>query len=61
MKKGEQVVKMNYASVDRALENIVEVPVPDKVTGKPMRGPVVPDSPPFVKDVLGAHGRDERR
>ncbi len=52
MKKGEEVVRMNYASVDRALQSIVEVPVPDKVTGKPMRGPVVPDSPPFVKDVL---------
>lgn len=52
MKKGEEVVKMNYASVDTALKNIVEVPVPDRVTGKPMRGPVVPDSPPFVKDVL---------
>jgi pyruvate-ferredoxin/flavodoxin oxidoreductase len=52
MKKGDEVVKMNYASVDTALQNIVEVPVPDRVTGKPMRGPVVPDSPPFVKDIL---------
>ncbi len=51
-KKGEEVVKMNYASVDQALRNIVEVPVPGRATGKPMRGPVVPDSPPFVRDVL---------
>ena len=51
-KKGEQVINMNYASVDAALRNIVEVPVPNKVTGKPMRGPVVPDAPPFVKNVL---------
>ena len=50
--KGEQVLKMNYASVDRALENIVEVDVPDKMTGKPMRGPVVPDAPDFVREVL---------
>jgi pyruvate-ferredoxin/flavodoxin oxidoreductase len=54
MSKGEEVVRMNYASVDRALESIVEVPVPDRVTGEPMRGPVVPDAPPFVKEVLGA-------
>jgi pyruvate-ferredoxin/flavodoxin oxidoreductase len=52
MKKGEKIVEMNYASVDAALRNIVEVPVPDRVTGKPMRGPVVPESPLFVKDVL---------
>ncbi|OPY70480.1 MAG: Pyruvate-flavodoxin oxidoreductase [Syntrophorhabdaceae bacterium PtaU1.Bin034] len=52
MKKGEQVINMNYASVDKALQNIVKVPIPDRVTGKPMRGPVVPDAPPFVKNVL---------
>jgi pyruvate-ferredoxin/flavodoxin oxidoreductase len=52
MKKGEEVVKMNYGSVDTALKNIVEVPVPAHVTGKPMRGPVVTDAPPFVKNVL---------
>ena len=51
-KKGEQVINMNYAAVEAALTNIVEVPVPNKVTGKPMRGPVVTDAPPFVKNVL---------
>ena len=51
-KKGEQVINMNYAAVDAALKNIVEVPVPKKATGKPMRGPVVPDAPPFVRNVL---------
>jgi pyruvate-ferredoxin/flavodoxin oxidoreductase len=51
-KKGEEVVKMNYASVDKALQSIVEVAVPARATGKPMRGPVVADSPPFVKEVL---------
>lgn len=51
-KKGEEVVRMNYASVDVALQNIVEVPIPAQATGKPMRGPVVPDAPAFVKDVL---------
>jgi pyruvate-ferredoxin/flavodoxin oxidoreductase len=51
-KKGEEVIKMNYASVDTALKNIVEVAVPARATGKPMRGPVVTDAPPFVKEVL---------
>jgi pyruvate-ferredoxin/flavodoxin oxidoreductase len=52
MKKGEQVVKMNYAAVDTALKNIVEVPVPDKVTSKVrMRPPVPEEAPEFVKNV----------
>jgi pyruvate-ferredoxin/flavodoxin oxidoreductase len=52
MKKGEQVVKMNYAAVDRALQNIVEVPVPGKVTSKNrMRPPVPEDAPEFIKNV----------
>jgi pyruvate-ferredoxin/flavodoxin oxidoreductase len=52
MKKGEQVVKMNYAAVDKALQNIVEVPVPGKVTSKKrMRPPVPEDAPEFIKNV----------
>jgi len=52
MKKGEQVVKMNYAAVDTALKNIVEVPVPDKITSKVrMRPPVPEEAPEFVKNV----------
>jgi len=30
MKKGDKVLEMNYASVDKALQNIVEVPVPTR-------------------------------
>jgi pyruvate-ferredoxin/flavodoxin oxidoreductase len=52
MKKGEQVVQMNYAAVDTALKNIVEVPVPGKVTSKiRMRPPVPEEAPEFVKNV----------
>ncbi|HHT9129764.1 MAG TPA: pyruvate:ferredoxin (flavodoxin) oxidoreductase [Candidatus Brocadiaceae bacterium] len=52
MKKGEEVVKLNYAAVDKALQNIVEVKVPDKVTSKiRMRPPVPEDAPEFVKQV----------
>ncbi|MEK7296918.1 MAG: 2-oxoacid:acceptor oxidoreductase family protein, partial [Planctomycetota bacterium] len=52
IKKGEDVVNMNYASVDTALKNIVEVPVPGKVTSKVMMcKPVPDDAPDFVKNV----------
>ena len=51
-KKGTKVVEMNYAAVDTALKNIVEVPVPAKVTSKKRMKPAVPDhAPQFVKDV----------
>ncbi|MGE5300154.1 MAG: pyruvate:ferredoxin (flavodoxin) oxidoreductase, partial [Acidobacteriota bacterium] len=52
MKKGEQVVQMNYAAVDKALQNIVEVPVPAKATSRTrMRPPVPEEAPEFVKNV----------
>lgn len=52
IKKGEEVVKLNYAAVDKALQNIVEVEVADKVTSKiRMRPPVPEDAPEFVKKV----------
>ncbi len=52
MKKGEKVVEMNYAAVDKALQNIVEVPVPGKVTSKRRMRPAVPaDAPDFIKNV----------
>ncbi len=52
LKKGEQVVNMNYAAVDTALQNIVEVTVPDKVTSRMrMRPPVPENAPEFVKTV----------
>ncbi|MBA4416431.1 MAG: pyruvate:ferredoxin (flavodoxin) oxidoreductase [Syntrophus sp. (in: bacteria)] len=51
-KKGEKLLNMNYAAVDEALKNIVEVPVPDKVTStKGLRPPVPENAPQFVKDV----------
>lgn len=52
LKKGEKVLDMNYAAVDRALQNIIEVPVPDKASGTiRMKLPVPEDAPKFVKDV----------
>ena len=51
-KKGEKLLNMNYAAVDRALEKIIEVPVPDKITSTTgLRPPVPANAPQFVKDV----------
>jgi pyruvate-ferredoxin/flavodoxin oxidoreductase len=51
-KKGEAVVQQNFAAVDRTLENLFEVKVPDKVTSDHRRPPVVPDeAPAFVREV----------
>jgi pyruvate-ferredoxin/flavodoxin oxidoreductase len=51
-KKGEKVVEMNYAAADKALQNIVEVPVPDKATSCIVRKPPVPkEAPEFVQNV----------
>ena len=54
-KRGEAVVKQNYAAVDSSLENLFEVKVPEKATSKATRRPPVPEAAPdFVKEVLGA-------
>jgi pyruvate-ferredoxin/flavodoxin oxidoreductase len=54
-KKGEQVVRMNFAAVDRTLANLHDVKVGDKVTAARHRPPTVsPRAPEFVRDVLGA-------
>ncbi|MBF0565755.1 MAG: pyruvate:ferredoxin (flavodoxin) oxidoreductase [Nitrospirae bacterium] len=51
-KKGEKVVEMNYAAVDEALKNIVEIPIPSAVTSKlTMRRAVSEDAPEFVQKV----------
>ena len=53
-KKGEKVVNMNFSAVDKALESVYEVAVPDKPTSTFRRPPVVPeDAPEFVKTVVG--------
>ncbi|OPX30631.1 MAG: pyruvate:ferredoxin (flavodoxin) oxidoreductase [Candidatus Omnitrophica bacterium 4484_171] len=62
-KKGEDVVAMNVKAVDRALEAVEEIAVPDKVSSKIEIPPIVPDSAPeFVKKVtapmIAARGDD---
>ena len=53
-KRGEAVVKQNYAAVDSALEHMAKVEVPDKVTSDiPMLPPVPEKAPEYVQEVLG--------
>jgi len=54
-KKGEEIVRRNYAAVDATLEFLYEVKIPDKVTSDYSRPPLVPEeAPDFVKNVTAA-------
>ena len=50
-KKGEKVVNMNYAAVDVAVKNIVEVKIPKTISGHEMPPSVPENAPAFVKEV----------
>jgi pyruvate-ferredoxin/flavodoxin oxidoreductase len=53
-KRGEAVVKQNFAAVDSSLENLFEVKMPSKVTSTFSRRPPVPAvAPQFTREVLG--------
>ncbi len=53
-KRGEAVVRKNFAAVDAALDHLHEVVVPDQVTAAfDMRPPVPPEAPEFVRRVTG--------
>ncbi len=53
-KRGEAVVRKNFAAVDAALDHLHEVPAPGRVTATfEIRPPVPPQAPAFVRDVLG--------
>jgi len=52
--KGEKVVSMNYAAVDKAPENLHRIDVPEKATSdKEMIPPVPDEAPEYVKEVIG--------
>jgi pyruvate-ferredoxin/flavodoxin oxidoreductase len=62
-KRGEPVVRQNYAAVDAALAHLHEVQVPTQATSERERAPVVsPDAPAFVRHVTGEilAGRGDR-
>jgi len=51
-KRGATVVERNFAAVDRAIQEMVEVKVPETTSGDLHRLPPLPDgAPDFVKDV----------
>jgi pyruvate-ferredoxin/flavodoxin oxidoreductase len=51
-KKGQEIVRMNFAAVDQALENLHEISVPEKATSEIEKPPVVSDeAPEFVRNV----------
>ncbi|HEY3296856.1 MAG TPA: pyruvate:ferredoxin (flavodoxin) oxidoreductase [bacterium] len=63
MRKGENVVKQNYAAVDQTLAALSEVKVPAKVTATWVRPPVVaPEAPEFMREtlakIISGHGDD---
>ncbi len=60
-KKGEELVRRNFAAIDQSLENLHEVKIPDKVTAAQKVAPIVPeDAPDFVQRVtsvmMSGHG-----
>ena len=51
-KRGESVVRKNFAAVDASLEHLHEVKVPDTITSKfELRPPVPANAPEFVRNV----------
>jgi len=54
IKKGKDIVDMNYKAVDMALENLHRVTVPQKMTSRFSRlSPVKQGAPEFVRNVIG--------
>ncbi|MBN1266230.1 MAG: pyruvate:ferredoxin (flavodoxin) oxidoreductase [Anaerolineales bacterium] len=52
--RGSAIVEKNFHAVDRALENLLQVTVPDTAESSTKRHPVMSSSaPPYVQNVLG--------
>jgi len=52
--KGEKIVNMNYAAVDKAPEHLHRIEVPDQVTSdREMIPPVPEEAPEYVREVTG--------
>ncbi len=50
-KRGEAVVRMNFAAVDASVEHLHRMAAPDEVEGPAMPPVVPPDAPEFVRNV----------
>ncbi len=54
-KRGKDVVERNEAAVDRALEGLYRIDIPERVTSTRELAPIVPlDAPEFVRNVTAA-------
>lgn len=52
--KGDKIVQMNFDAVDKTLDNLFEVSVPNQITSKAqLQPPVTSNAPEFVREVLG--------
>ncbi len=58
-KKGENIVNMNYASVDKGLTELVKVDIPASWADAPDEAAEVKDVPDFIKNVLQPMNRLE--
>ncbi|MEM7770265.1 MAG: pyruvate:ferredoxin (flavodoxin) oxidoreductase [Cyanobacteria bacterium P01_A01_bin.37] len=55
-KKGDAIVAMNLQAVDRTIEHLYHVSIPQEsydITVPPLKSPVPDTAPPFVQNVLG--------
>ncbi len=53
-RKGEDIVKMNYAAVDATIEHLYKVDYPNELTSTFELPPIVPNhAPAFIKEVTG--------
>ena len=51
--KGDKIVEMNFHAVDKTLENLHQVTVPNRINGFEVPPPVTANAPDYVKNVLG--------
>ncbi len=52
--RGEKILEMNYAAVDKAPDNLHKIEYPDKATSKhEMLPPVPEEAPEYVREVIG--------
>jgi pyruvate-ferredoxin/flavodoxin oxidoreductase len=53
MSKGENIVKMNWAAVEKAVAAVEEIPIPDKITKSAPQPKLIPDDAgDFAKEVI---------
>ncbi|MFA5527916.1 MAG: pyruvate:ferredoxin (flavodoxin) oxidoreductase [Peptostreptococcales bacterium] len=51
-KKGEEILKMNYAAVDKGISSLVEIQIPETWANATDAGKVEKEVPEFIKNVL---------